>query len=226
MAATAPDMSPPPPARGGRPPRRAVAPTRVLTGYSRFVATMKLALPVVAVVLIALVMIWPHIHGKDTRFQIGFSGIEAREATDLNMVNARYLGADDKGQPFVVTADLARNATPTAAQIDLDMPKADVTLKDNTWLVATANTGKYAPTEKTLDLNGAVTLFHDAGYELRTSSARISLTTGEANGNEPVAGQGPFGNMNSDGFYLSTDTNTLVFTGRAHIVFYPGLREP
>lgn len=229
MVATASDLGSPPTKGDGRSLRPNAAPrilSRTLSGYSRFVTTMKLALPVVALLLVGLVMIWPHIHGKDNRFQIGFSGIEAREATDLNMVNARYLGSDNQGQPFVITADLARNATPSAAQIDLEMPKADITLKDSSWLVLTANTGRYAPAERNLDLSGAVTLFHDAGYEIRTPSARISLATGEANGYEPISGQGPFGNMRAEGFYMSTASGTLVFTGKSHVTFYPGLQGP
>ena len=192
--------------------------------YSRFVSAMKLLLPITALILIALVLIWPQLKGTDSRFKIGFSGIEAREAEGLNMVNARYMGTDNKNQPFSITADIARNLVPDATVVELEMPKADMSLEDGSWLVLTANTGAYNQPEKTLSLNGAVNLFHDSGYEIRTSSAEIDLGKNLASGKEPVAGQGPFGELRAQGFVLRNNGSIISFTGKSHLILYPGLQ--
>ncbi len=190
-------------------------------GYSRFVVLMKLLLPTVALVLIGLVVVWPYLQTTDSRFRIGFSALKARESENPAMVNARYVGTDKSSKPFSITADLAKNLLTGTAEIELEMPKADVTLEDNTWLVVTAETGIYNRKTETLDLVGAVNLFHDSGYEIRTDKALIALEKGIAVGTAPVAGHGPFGNLTSEGFRLEDKGKLIVFTGKAKLILYP-----
>jgi lipopolysaccharide export system protein LptC len=182
---------------------------------------LKLILPALALALIVLVIVWPQLNGANHRFQIGFSGIETREAADLAMVNARFTGVDSQNRPFSITADLARNLTPSAERVDLEMPKADITLKDGTWLVVTADTGRYEQASRTLVLKGAVDLFHDSGYEIRTSVAHVDFAAGQAWGDAPVTGHGPFGQLQSEGFRALDNADVIKFTGKAHAVLYP-----
>ncbi|MCW8836505.1 MAG: LPS export ABC transporter periplasmic protein LptC [Rhodospirillales bacterium] len=201
--------------------RTGAAPRRESGGYSRFVVSMKLVLPILALLLIGLVVVWPQLQGVDHRFRIGFSGTDAREAADLNMVNARYMGTDAENRPFTITADIARNLTPSARLVNLELPKADIVLEDGTWLVMTADTGEYDQTAKTLLLKGGVNMFHDTGYEMNTSSAIMDLSSGDALGKEPVAGQGPFGELRSEGFRMIDKGKKIIFTGKAHLVVLP-----
>ncbi len=190
--------------------------------YSRFVHATKVLLPMLAIVLIAMVLAWPHIRVKDVRFRIGFSALKAGAAEEANMVNPRYVGADKDQQPFTVTADLARNAVQSAAVVELEMPKADITLKDGTWMVLTAEQGIYGRATQVLDLSGAVNLFHDQGYEFKTQKARIELEKGMASGNEPVRAQGPFGDLEAEGFQIVDKGGTIYFLGRSKAVLLPG----
>ncbi|MCW9032585.1 MAG: LPS export ABC transporter periplasmic protein LptC [Rhodospirillales bacterium] len=196
-----------------------------MTPYSRFVKSMKLFLPFLALILIALVLIWPQLSTQDHRFMIGFSGIEAREAADLNMVNARYTGMDNNNLPFSVTADIAKNLSPDAMEVELEMPKADMTLDDGSWLVLTAEEGKYQQEQQKLDLKGAVNLYHDSGYEIRTAKADVDLSKGEASSDVKVKGHGPFGQLESEGFLLKDLGERIIFTGKAHLLIYPGVGD-
>lgn len=190
--------------------------------YSRFVHAMKVLLPMVAIVLIAVILAWPHLRTKDVRFRIGFSALKAGAAEETNMVNPRYVGADKDKQPFTVTADLARNAVQSAAVVELEMPKADITLKDGTWLVLTAEQGVYGRATQVLDLSGAVNLFHDQGYEFKTQKARIELEKGMASGDQPVRAQGPFGELEAEGFRIVDKGDTIYFLGRSKAILLPG----
>ncbi len=199
---------------------------RYTHGYSRFVQMMKYLLPAVAMVLVALVAVWPHLTTKDNSFRIGFSALKARETGDPSMVNARYLGSDKNEQLFSITADLVRNAMMDAATVELVMPKADITLEDGSWLVLTAETGVFRRAAKTLELAGTVNLFHDSGYEFRTEKVTIDLDSGSALGTEPVEGQGPFGDLSGEGFVLRDKGKTIIFTGKARLFIYPGIGRP
>ncbi|MEO5336178.1 MAG: LPS export ABC transporter periplasmic protein LptC [Magnetospirillum sp. WYHS-4] len=199
-------------------------PTRI-AGYSRFVATAKRLLPVGAAVLIGLVALWPHINKKDNRFRIGISVLQEGDSSAPNMLNPRYVGTDKENRPFSITADLARNISPGATTVDLEMPKADVTMNDGTWLVLTAAEGRYDHIARSLLLAGNVNLFHDTGYEIRTSKVIVDLSEGTAKGPDAVEGQGPFGDMKAEGFQIYDRGTTILLTGRAKVIMYPGARE-
>ena len=193
--------------------------------YSRFVSLMKLILPTLAVILIGLVVVWPYLQGKESRFRIGFSGLMLTGSEDPNMVNARYQGTDKNSRMYSITADLARNLLDGTSAVELEMPKADMVLEDGTWLVLTADTGIYTRDAATLDLTGAVTLFHDSGYEFRTSKAAINLTDGLAESTESVEGQGPFGILKAEGFRLIDKGKIIQFTGKSKVTIYPGAEK-
>jgi len=130
-----------------------------------------------------------------------------------------------QGDCAAVDADLARILADNSTVVELEMPKADITLDDGTWLVLTAQNGVFTQLEKTLTLEGAVNLFHDSGYELQTSKANVDLEKGLAKGDSAIRGQGPFGELHGDGFRLIDKGKTIVFTGKSKLVIYPGIRE-
>lgn len=203
----------------------ASGPRRLTRWYSRFVGAMKVLLPLIALLLVALVVIWPHLKTQDLKFRIGFAALNLGEDKEPAMINPRFVGTDKNNQPYTITADLARRITDQNSQVELEMPKADITLKDGTWLVLTAQTGLYDSSARTLDLKGNVNLFHDSGYEFLTSAAKIDLAKDIAYGTQPVEGQGPFGQINAQGFKLLDKGKTIYFTGKSKLVLYPGAKQ-
>ncbi|MCH8236857.1 MAG: LPS export ABC transporter periplasmic protein LptC [Proteobacteria bacterium] len=194
--------------------------------YSRFVQMMKFLLPAVAALLIALILVWPYLKTEDILFRISFAALTADQTEDPSMVNPRYLGIDKDNQSFSITADLARNLGQGSMSVELEMPKADITLEDGSWLVVTAENGIYQRLEQTLKLTGSVNLYHDSGYEFRTAEARVDLEKGTAAGTAPIRGQGPFGDLQAEGFRLIDKGRTIIFTGKSKLVLYPGIGKP
>lgn len=209
-----------------RPRGRAYAmqspPRRHAAWYSSFVRAMKFLLPTIALMLIGLIVAWPYIDVPDSRFRIGFANLTVKESTDPSMVNPRYLGSDKEDQPYSVTAEIARKLAEAENVVELDYPKADLSRNDGTWLVLTSDRGIYGRVAETLDLIGNVVLYHDSGYEFLTEKAKINLENGTAEGDVPVRGQGPFGNLQSEGFRLVDKGKTIFFTGKSKLVIYPG----
>jgi lipopolysaccharide export system protein LptC len=81
-----------------------------------------------------------------------------------------------------------------------------------------AKQGAYHRDLETLQLAGGVDLVHDQGYEIRTPSANVDLTTKTAEGNEPVAAKGPFGELSSQGFRVTERGAIIEFTGKSRLV--------
>ncbi len=193
--------------------------------YSVFVGFMKILLPALAAGLILLVVVWPQLRQEEDGIRSGVGKLTQDQAQNLSMLNPRFDGIDEKNQPYRVTADEATQISPESPLIDLAMPKADITLKDGTWLALTANSGRYNRDGETLNLEGEVNLFHDRGFELRTESVRIDLSTGTAQGSQPVEGQGPTGTLHSEGLRILERGNHIIFTGRTRLVMYPDGQE-
>lgn len=174
-----------------------------------------------ALALVAAITIWPQLQVMDTSFSIALSNAKLSTKEGLSMVNARFVGVDLKKQPFSITADIAKNLLKDITQIELEMPKADITVSDGSWLVLTANSGVYNQKRKFLNLEGAVNLFHDSGYEFKTKKANIDLNQGIAISNEPVKGQGPFGQLQAEGFRIENKGNKISFSGKSKLILFP-----
>ena len=191
--------------------------------YSRFVSLAKRVLPGVALILLVLIAVWPRLETElQRRVAFLLPRLDPREALDLRMVSARYTGVDRQNRPFVITADVARQAKNTDDLISLEGPKGDLTTLNGSWLEMNAYTGLYQQQAQLLDLFGNVQLFQDKGNEFRTDSAHINMADGTAEGNEPVEGQGPFGHITGEGFRIRDRGDVIIFTGKSHLELISG----
>jgi lipopolysaccharide export system protein LptC len=189
--------------------------------YTRFVALMKFLLPAFALGLLLLVAVWPRLQAGIDRLRVSFNRLDLGEAGDLRMVNAHYSGIDKLHRPYAVTADVARQTPNRSDLVALEGPKADMTLTNGAWLAVTSDTGVYLTQSQQLDMFGAVKFFHDRGYQLTTDSAHIDMPQGTAESNDPVQGQGVFGDITSEGFRLADHGDNITFTGMAKLHLTP-----
>ena len=194
---------------------------KATTRYSRFVSLMRYFLPAVALALVVLVIAWSQMEGGKGRFRLNFASISSEESNSLKMDKPRFTGVDAEERPFTVTANAASQIKEGSSVIDLDRPVADVTLKDGTWVALRSTEGTYNQKTGELELRGGVNLFHDQGYEFQTSSAFLNLQDGKAYGQSEVHGQGPFGQLKSEGFQVTEHGKIVFFTGRANLLLYP-----
>ncbi len=208
------------PRAAGRAPRMSMR-----NRYSMFVGFMKVLLPALAAALMLLVVAWPQFTIDDSGFRLSVSKLAPDQADSLTMLNARFDGLDDEERPYTLTADMATQSDSDKDLVELELPKADITLEDGTWLALTARSGEYRQKSRILDLTGSVSLFHDQGFELRTEAARIDLVKGRAEGAQPVQGQGGAGLIQAEGFRVLDRGARIIFTGKAHMIVNPEARE-
>ena len=133
---------------------------------------------------------------------------------------------DRKGQPFSINAETVSFLDQEGNRMQLETPQADITLADGAWVALTADSGLYDRDGGSLGLTGTVNVFHDAGYEVRTTEATIDLNAGIATGSQPVEVQGPFGELSAAGFRVVNDGDTIFFGGPAVLHFSPSTLPP
>lgn len=179
---------------------------------------MKVILPVLAILLLAMVTVWPQFQRLDS-FRIEVAAVGPAGGGKPQVLNARLLGVDEEARPFQITAELGTSVEGAAGEkmYKLDKPKADITLEDGSWIALTADNGLFERDSQTLFLSGRVNLFHDSGYELTTETATVDVKARSAEGYEHVEGHGPLGLLESEGFRILDRGETIIFTGRSRL---------
>jgi lipopolysaccharide export system protein LptC len=189
--------------------------------YTRFVALLKVALPVGAVALAATVVAWPYLNGPQGGIRLAFTDVGVSASKGIRMTNVRFFDTDGNDQPISVTAEAVMQDTDESNIVRFTMPTADIQLQSGMWLALTAKQGELNRGEEKLSLDGSVNLFSDQGYELRTEHVEFDLRSQTATGNVPVEGQGPMGVLNAERFRVDQGGRSIHFEGKVRMVVYP-----
>jgi lipopolysaccharide export system protein LptC len=186
--------------------------------HSRRVALLKRVLPAIGLALLLLIAVWPRLAPLWERMRLIFPAIDLREARELRMINPRYSGADRLGRPFVVTAAVGRQVPDRQDLVSLETPQANLKTHRGADIVVTAATGIYQSQVQLLDLFGQVTVVHQDGTRFVTDSARVDVANNTAEGSDPIAGEGPSGDVKADGFRILDKGDTIIFTGKSDML--------
>ncbi len=175
--------------------RRRGAATDPAHHHSRMVRTLRLALPLSAVGLLAALAAWPTI----TAVGNGVGGMVDPGRTEVT--NARFYGRD-ADRPFSVTAETVVRDNERTPVSHLIAPTAEWTLETGSWVSMTADHGRYDEGSGRLWLETNVHIVRDDGLEFLTDQAEIDTRAGTARGQAPVTGQGPAGAIQAEGFEM------------------------
>lgn len=185
---------------------------------SRLVRLLRLAFTAGAAISVG-VLAGPVIANAVSGLNDGRKSFEGSEI--VTMINPRFTGRDAGGKSYIITADEAQARRADSNIVDLVNP----TLVDQAGSRITAPEGTFDQTNQTLDLVRDVRVSDQAGYRFRTTSARFYVADGRVEGLEPLQGQGPLGDIRSDGYEITEDGDVITFTGNVQMVFTPRERD-
>lgn len=200
---------------------------------SRLVRRLRIALPVVAVVLIAAFFLNTRSNSVDQAFLKDFETLNA-STEELHMANPRFAGVDDDGKPFEITARSAKQAPNARDIVELEDPRA-VQGGDDDASVVTAKRGVYSSERNILELQNDVTLRHRFGaetYVLRSPAATVLIKDEIVSSDAGVGAEGAKGEaIAADRMTAYRGENKVVFEGNVSMRIFPnsknaaGLRE-
>lgn len=179
--------------------------------YTRFVRSMRLLLPLIAIIIVWLVVSWPNM--KDNLIPVPGENVLPKNVGQNELLRPRFQSMDSKGQPFNITAYRAMQSSHDPSVIILERPMADMTLDTGSWLAAEAKKGVYRKKADKLLLEGDVKLYRDDGYQLETDKLLINLDKLQAWSDVNVYAQGPAGTLNASGMQAGTGDGKIIFTG-------------
>ncbi len=184
--------------------------------YSRFVTLMKRVLSLGAFLIIAAVLAFFFVARQPRQLQLAYESM-GRVQNDLSMMKPRLTGTDTKGNPYVITADIAVQDAHNSKKATLKNLQADLSLDRGNWLNASARAGMVDMTTGQLELKDGISVFSANGYELHSNSASANLKQSVIHGHETVTGQGPDGTLRADQFHADRATGLLTLTGHVQM---------
>ena len=188
-------------------------------GYSKFIKSMRLLLPIIALCILAVVLSWNMFKDDNLAPAIKDEQTVAARAGKNELVNPRFESVDEKNQPYVITANRALQDMGDELMI-LEEPLADMLLESGNWMAIKSRQGAYTQEARKLLLKDNVEIFHDDGYTVKTSELNVDMAAGLTNTQTPIRGHGPMGTLDANGMEASTNAQILKFIGPAKIVIY------
>lgn len=196
-----------------------IATRRARDRYSRFVGMAKFVLPGIACLLLLSAVFWPNFSGTKRHIERTVKDSFSPSAfRNFEMLSPTYFSTDEQNRPYRLNAKSARQLDRTSDNVNLVAPKARIRLKKGNWVSVTARSGLYSQKKQLLTLTGNVYLLHDANYTFRTEQATVNLKDKSAWGNKPVFAKGPKASVQSEGFRVIDNGQTVIFTGKAKVV--------
>ena len=127
----------------------------------------------------------------------------------------RWMGRDANDKPYVLTADTARRRRENVGTIDLTSPR----LEDATSTAVQARNGVWNDDTKILDLVGDVVMTDAAGYTFTADRTRMYVAEGRVEGQTPLQGVGPVGEVRADSYEVLDDGNRILLKGNVWTKF-------
>ena len=189
---------------------------------SRLIDSLRILLPLLALVLVGLVLAWPQIMRNS--IDIGVPTLvpgDGDQPDRLRMDSPRYVGKTSSERPYEVTARAASIDPLRANIVHLDQPSADVALADDGKVNLMAASGTYDRDTEKLVLDGGIEVVTSSGYRFVTPSARVNLEQGLVRGWQSIEGAGPAGTLSANRFEIQDAGDVLRFDGRVKVTVLP-----
>jgi lipopolysaccharide export system protein LptC len=190
------------------------------SAHDRIVRWSKILLPSAVGVLIAVLMLAPLDKHGDVSFILDKKKVE-NAPERMRVETARYVGADDKGQKFEITANRAIQHSSEVPIVDVEGMFAQLALANGPLMIL-ANQGRYDLDSQKVDVNGPVRVVGPDGYRLETRDVRVDLKSRQLASSGPVAGQMRLGQFQAGRLQADLGSRTVVLNGGARLKIVQG----
>lgn len=177
---------------------------------SRLIRTLRIALPAsIALIFAGLVgsVAWSTLKAQP---QTTHSGDEP-----IRLLNPRFVGRDDKGRAFVLTALSATRDRLDYQRVVLTKPALVLDENGPDELRISGADGVFHEQNGKLELAGGVRL-SDTKNVFNTAASLFDTKTGEVEGSGPIQGAGGLGEISAKSYAVYGKGERMVFKGGVH----------
>ena len=188
--------------------------------HDRLVRFTKIGLPAAVGVLVAVLALAPLDKHGDVSFILDKKKVE-NAPERMRVEQAKYVGTDNNGQQFDITAQRALQRSSDVPLVDIWGMFARLRLDRGPLLIA-ANQGQYNLDTQTVAINGPVTVAGPDGYRLATRDVMVDLKQRQLASAGPVAGQMRLGQFEAGQLKANLGDRTVVLDGGARLKIVQG----
>ena len=190
------------------------------SAHDRLVRWSKVALPAAVGVLIAILTLAPLDKKGDVSFILDKKKVE-NAPERMRVETARYVGTDDKGQQFVMTANRAVQRSSEVPLVDVRGLYAQLGLARGPLMIA-ANQGRYNLDTQKVAIDGPVRVAGPDGYRLATNDVTVDLKQRQLASAGPVSGQMRLGQFKAGQLKADLGERKVVLDGGARLKIVQG----
>ena len=188
--------------------------------HDRLVRWTKILLPSAVGVLVAVLALAPLEKKSDVSFILDKKKVQNAQEK-MRIESAHYVGTDNKGQRFEITANNALQRTSAAPIVDINGMFAQLALEQGPLLIG-ANTARYNLDTQKVAIDGPVRVTGGDGYRLATRDVLVDLKQRKLASSGPVAGQMRIGSFQAGQLKADLGSRTVVLEGGARLKIVQG----
>lgn len=188
--------------------------------HDKLVRFAKVALPCGVGVLAAFLVLAPFEQTGDVSFILDKNKVE-NAPERMRVESARYVGQDNKGQKFAISAEQAVQRSSDTPIVDLRGMLARLGLAQGPVTIA-ANRGQYNLDQQKVAINGPVRVLGPQGYRLETRDVNVDLKQQQVTSTGRLQGEMKLGQFSAGRMRADLDSRTVVLDGGARLKIVQG----
>jgi lipopolysaccharide export system protein LptC len=158
---------------------------------------------------------------SDSKLEI--KDVKIEDSGEITLTGARYQGVTSGGQPFQVTADKASEASDGSGRIDMQQPRATITMKNGQIIQLQSNYGVFDQPNDQVDMTGSVVVLQPSKNLKLTSEALFAdLQLGEMRSLVPVIVTDDKRRIDAATMTVFDNGERILFGGTARMVMQTG----
>jgi lipopolysaccharide export system protein LptC len=190
------------------------------SAHDRLVRLSKVALPMAVGVLVAVLALAPLSQKGDVSFILDKKKVD-NAPERMRVEAARYVGTDDKGQRFTISAEHAIQRSSDVPIVDINGMFAQQSLAQGPLSIA-ANQGRYDLDSQKVAISGPVRVVGPDGYRLETRDVTVDMKQRKLTSAGPVSGQMRLGQFQAGQLQADLGARTVVLNDGARLKIVQG----
>jgi lipopolysaccharide export system protein LptC len=190
------------------------------SSHDRIIRFAKVALPSGVGALIAFLALAPLDKSGDISFILDKNEVESAPER-MRVEQARYIGEDNRGQKFQITANRALQRTSDQPIVDIWGMLARFGLAQGPVTVA-ADQGRYNLDEQQVSVVGPVRVAGPEGEQLVTNNVTVDLKQNVVRGDGGVSGRMELGQFQAGRLRADLNSRTIVLDGGTRLKIVQG----
>ncbi|MEK9710317.1 MAG: LPS export ABC transporter periplasmic protein LptC [Alphaproteobacteria bacterium] len=187
---------------------------------SRRLSVVLLGIGVAVTLLVASWLGFLH-QSSDSKLEI--KDVKISNSGEIALTGARYQGVTSSGQPFLITADQASEANNGSGHIDMQQPRATITMKNGQIIKLQSDYGVFDQPDNIVDMAGNVVVVQPArNLTLTSDSFFANLKLGEMRSLVPVTVTDDARRIDAETMTVFDNGDRILFGGAARMVLQPG----